>query len=180
MYCDVNYLKLSNDSLLNSSNTRGGRQKFKYFSFQLIISSNKLERSWRLKKFDRVNSGVFLFKMGEDDQIDIDTMLWHAGDFGRYQFILMFLFSVINFLSGFHYFGQTFISVVPEHKCRISEDKQFVVVNQCSQTVLLNDTYYETPCTEGWSYNNSYGYVSIVEEVRLFYLITKALDFFHF
>ncbi|RZB40707.1 organic cation transporter protein, partial [Asbolus verrucosus] len=106
--------------------------------------------------------------MSEYDLIDIDTMLSHAGDFERYQFILMFLFSVINVLSAFHYFGQTFISVVPGHKCKLSnkEDSQYIVAAQCSNTIFQNDTYYELPCTQGWTYNNSYGYTSIVEELN--------------
>jgi OCT family organic cation transporter-like MFS transporter 4/5 len=109
------------------------------------------------------NSG----RMSEDDLIDIDTMLWHAGDFGRYQCMLMFLFSVINVLSAFHYFGQTFISVVPEHRCKVSgvEDPRYIAAARCSYTVVQNETYRELPCPRSWSYNNSYGYVSIVQEV---------------
>lgn len=54
-------------------------------------------------------------------KIDIDSMLAKAGDFGRYQVFLMFLFSIVNIVSAFHYFSQTFISVVPEHWCNTSE-----------------------------------------------------------
>ncbi|XP_044256798.1 organic cation transporter protein-like isoform X1 [Tribolium madens] len=105
--------------------------------------------------------------MAEDDLINIDSMLAHAGDFGRYQCILMFLFSVINLLSAFHYFGQTFISIVPDHKCKMSvkEDPRFIATEQCSYTIFHKDIYQKIPCTQDWDYNNSYGYVSIVQEL---------------
>ena len=44
-------------------------------------------------------------------------MLALSGDMGRYQYLMMALFSIINVLSSFHYFAQTFISIEPEHWC---------------------------------------------------------------
>ena len=46
-------------------------------------------------------------------------MLAQAGDFGRCQLLLLALFSINNILSAFHYFGQIFITVEPEHHCHI-------------------------------------------------------------
>lgn len=107
--------------------------------------------------------------------IDVDTMLHYAGDFGRYQIILIMLFSVINVLSGFHYFGQTFISVVPDHYCKpSSKDSNPQITTQCTKILLpkntsnSNGSYYNEiiPCTNGWTYNNTHGYKSIVEELN--------------
>ena len=105
--------------------------------------------------------------MVEDNVIDVDTMLWHVGDFGKYQCILMVLFSVINILSAFHYFGQTFIGVVPDYKCKLllDEDPRYLEAGTCSYKIYQNESVQEIPCSNGWNYRNSYGYVSIVEEV---------------
>lgn len=104
-----------------------------------------------------------------EELIDVDTMLQHSGDFGRYQYILLFLFSVINVLSAFHYFGQTFISVIPDYKCQKSADDYFknVSLEQCSKVYIEDDgQLHKVKCTENWTYNNSYGYISIIQEVN--------------
>lgn len=45
-----------------------------------------------------------------------DRMLRLAGDFGKCQLMLIFLFSFINILSAWHYYSQTIISITPEHR----------------------------------------------------------------
>lgn len=93
---------------------------------------------------------------------DVDSMLAVSGDFSKYQFILLVLFSIINSLSAYHYFGQTFISVIPDYVCS-DKAEDVISVKECS-IELRNGT--EIPCKH-WEYNNSYGFVSIVEEVSL-------------
>lgn len=64
---------------------------------------------------DRNNSTLTLpiKQYPDDENVDVETMLRHAGDFGRYQILLMVLFSLVNVLSAFHYFAQTFITTQP-------------------------------------------------------------------
>ncbi|XP_020706515.2 organic cation transporter-like protein isoform X2 [Athalia rosae] len=47
--------------------------------------------------------------------VNVDSMLAYVGDFGRYQILLMVLFSMVNVFSAFHYFAQTFITIEPEN-----------------------------------------------------------------
>ncbi|XP_063223093.1 organic cation transporter protein-like [Bacillus rossius redtenbacheri] len=83
--------------------------------------------------------------------MDVDDMLMEAGGFGRYQWLLMALFSVINVLSAFHYFGQTFISLAPDHWC--ADDG-----NSSSEAL---------DCAGGWQfdYNSTYGFRTVVSEL---------------
>lgn len=53
--------------------------------------------------------------------IDADDLLAQAGGRGRYQLLLIALYAFVNVLCAFHYFGQTFITLVPPHKCVIKE-----------------------------------------------------------
>lgn len=103
------------------------------------------------------------------DDVDIDGMLNLVGDFSRYQFLLLFLFSIINVLSGFHYFGQTFISVIPEYKCNASAFNEsasgLLEIEACDIKIHRVDHIQEIPCNDGWKYNSQYNYVSIVQEV---------------
>ncbi|XP_069696008.1 organic cation transporter protein-like isoform X2 [Periplaneta americana] len=123
-------------------------------------------------------------------KMDVDKMLSHAGDFGRYQYLLMLLFSVINILSTFDYFGQLFIFVQPEYWCHISElphvspeDAHHVWTPpqdpSCSRydvnltTVkVVNGTpdwrgsnWTLRHCDAGWDYNLTDGYRSIISEL---------------
>ncbi|CAG9855191.1 unnamed protein product [Phyllotreta striolata] len=106
----------------------------------------------------------------DDNLIDLDSMLSQVGDFGRAQIILMVLFSFINILSAFHYFGQTFISIVPKHTCNyeICCDRN-VTINSCDVVYLQNnDTHISEPCVSGWKYNNtqSFGFIGIIQELN--------------
>nr|CAD7444919.1 unnamed protein product [Timema bartmani] len=85
-------------------------------------------------------------------RMDVDDMLSHAGDFGRYQIFLMALFCIINVLSAFHYFSQTIISVVPEHRCRDTDTLQE------AENISLGN------CVSGWDYNLTHGFQSIISE----------------
>ncbi|XP_044765758.1 organic cation transporter protein-like [Coccinella septempunctata] len=102
------------------------------------------------------------------DDVDIDGMLHLVGDFGRYQFLLLFLFSIINVLSGFHYFGQTFISVIPEYECNSTSFDEgangLVEIGACSIKIYSEDHIQETPCTFGWNFTSQYNYISIIQE----------------
>ncbi|KAJ9595127.1 hypothetical protein L9F63_013602, partial [Diploptera punctata] len=60
------------------------------------------------------------------DNMDVDDMLALAGDFGRCQYLMMILFCIINVLSAFHYFAQTFISIEPDHWCAGTNHSRFV------------------------------------------------------
>lgn len=42
-------------------------------------------------------------------------MLEKCGDFGRYQYLLMGMFCVVNIICAMDYYSQTIISFVPEH-----------------------------------------------------------------
>lgn len=98
--------------------------------------------------------------------VDADTMLSYVGDFGRYQKLLLVLFSFINILSAYHYFGQTFISVIPDHRCVKPNNSDYdeISVSQCYVTAKSGPETIRIPCTS-WEYNNSYGFVSIVQEL---------------
>lgn len=124
--------------------------------------------------------------------MDVDKMLAHAGDFGRYQYLLMLLFSVINILSTFDYFGQLFIFVQPEYWCRLPELTDVPLEDRrrmwsppedssCSRYDINLTTVgvvNGTPdwsgknrtvraCDAGWEYNLTDGYQSIVSEVSI-------------
>lgn len=122
--------------------------------------------------------------------MDVDKMLAYAGDFGRYQYLLMLLFSVINILSTFDYFGQLFIFVQPEYWCRLPEVAHLPLEetrrmwsppedSSCSRydvNLTTVGAVNGTPdwsgrnrtvraCDSGWEYNLTDGYQSIVSEV---------------
>ncbi|KAB0795782.1 hypothetical protein PPYR_09843 [Photinus pyralis] len=105
--------------------------------------------------------------MEELSFVDVDIMLRHVGDFDRFQYLLIGLFSLINILSGFHYFGQTFISVTPEYKCKPSpyDDVNKTTYLACYKTIQEGATTKKVACNSGWDYNTSYGYISIVQEM---------------
>ncbi|KAK4872076.1 hypothetical protein RN001_016200 [Aquatica leii] len=101
------------------------------------------------------------------DMIDVDTMLWHVGDFGRYQYMLISLFSLINAFSAFHYFGQTFISLVPEHRCKnLNKNLTHTSYLACSTKIIHPNETIELPCVSGWDYNSTYGYISLIQELN--------------
>jgi hypothetical protein len=89
--------------------------------------------------------------------MDLDDMLGLAGDKGRYQFLLMALFSVINVLSAFHYFAQTFISIEPTHWCEGSG-------LECTEPNLNGSMQ---ACNSGWLYNLTGGFGTVVSEVAI-------------
>lgn len=82
--------------------------------------------------------------------VDVDRMLSFVGDFNRYQYVIISLFSIINVLSALQYFGQTFTSLEPIQD----------VVNRTE-----NDTICHTPRYNSSSEDLLFGYVSIVKDV---------------
>jgi hypothetical protein len=47
--------------------------------------------------------------------LDIDEILEKCGRFGRYQYMLLGMFCLVNIISSMHYYSQTIISFMPEH-----------------------------------------------------------------
>lgn len=88
--------------------------------------------------------------MSEARVEDVDSALKRAGDMGRFQCLLMALFSFVNVISAFHYFGQIFISVVPEHWCKGTEGA--VNVSECTVGTLREGVLVEEACEGGWDY----------------------------
>lgn len=101
--------------------------------------------------------------------LDPDAVLQHAGDFHLFQYTLVGLFAVINVLSAFHYFGQTFATLQPEYRCTSWQNDTVnnsvnngFDGNQCYRTVGEEVEEY---CTK-WEYKSSFGFKSIVEELN--------------
>lgn len=54
--------------------------------------------------------------------MDFDEFLPHVGEIGRYQYILFIVMTPFCFFFAFIYFGQMFITLVPEkHWCHVPE-----------------------------------------------------------
>lgn len=102
-----------------------------------------------------------------EEFIDVESMLSHVGDFGRAQIILMILFSFINVLSAFHYFAQTFISVVPIYTCKYQcTSSEYFSDSSCNIIFESDNSTVTRPCNYGFNYSreNTYGYLGIIEE----------------
>lgn len=111
--------------------------------------------------------------------MDFDQILARCGDFSRYQFLLLTLFGVINFIVSLHYFTQTVISFVPDHWCYHEKlvNKSFDEIAEIyakfpnpSCTRLLdidgaNVTVSPESCTR-WIYKYDYGYRSMNTELN--------------
>ena len=95
--------------------------------------------------------------------MEVDDMLALAGDFGRCQYLMMALFCVINVLSAFHYFAQTFISIEPDHWCKGSNHSQ------------CGDNTTAQTCEAGWEYNLTWNFETVVSEVWYIYLFEILL-----
>jgi len=54
-----------------------------------------------------------------DDSVDFDDVLPHLGEFGRYQKMLFLLLAPFMFFVAFVYFSQIFITLTPDHWCRV-------------------------------------------------------------
>jgi hypothetical protein len=54
-----------------------------------------------------------------DNSVDFDDMLPHLGEFGRYQKMLFLLLAPFMFFVAFVYFSQIFITLTPDHWCRV-------------------------------------------------------------
>ncbi|XP_067013677.2 organic cation transporter protein isoform X2 [Anabrus simplex] len=113
--------------------------------------------------------------------MDVDDMLSQAGDRGRYQVMLVALFAIINVLSAYHYFGQTFISLVPEHYCHLPDVDQANVSLYRARDGLCsrydrNLSGVEPPqpendwptryCNTGWEYRLEENYTTIISEMH--------------
>lgn len=109
--------------------------------------------------------------------VDPDGLLAFAGNFGKYQYILMSLFCVINVLSAFHYFGQTFIGILPVPKCdnNTIEDHIANIYELKSSNVTSNASsncsYYDS--------DDMFGYTSITQQVNTQFFFNYMFSF-HF
>lgn len=122
-----------------------------------------------------------LTRMEENDssETNVDTLLHNVGSMGKYQYLLMLLFSYINVISAFHYFGQIFIGIQPEYQCKLldNENPSYVNVTSCSKITLLNNETFEQPCNSGWNYKNYHGYQSIVQNVSKSFIHTHYRNY---
>lgn len=96
--------------------------------------------------------------------IDVDTVLSYAGDFGSYQYNLIALFSIINILSAYHYFGQTFIALIPEYECKIIQTDKNYTASQCFLYHENGNKTFKEECAE-WNYQLDYNYTTLINEV---------------
>lgn len=94
--------------------------------------------------------------------VDVDNVLSFAGDFGIYQYYLIGLFCFINILSAYHYFGQTFIALIPDFVCKSSSSDY--TADNCYLYHKDGNLTIREPCQE-WTYKYDYNYTTIVDEV---------------
>lgn len=59
--------------------------------------------------------------VNDDELVDFDDVLPSVGEFGTYQIILFFLTAPFCFFLAFSYFSQVFITLVPDHWCRVPQ-----------------------------------------------------------
>lgn len=59
--------------------------------------------------------------IAKGDSVDFDDVLLQLGEFGRYQKILFLSMLLFAFSEAFVYFAQIFITVIPDHWCRVPE-----------------------------------------------------------
>ncbi|KAG4067767.1 hypothetical protein HA402_005539 [Bradysia odoriphaga] len=116
-----------------------------------------------------------------NDFMDFDDLLPHIGEFGRYQKILFLLMIPYAWFLVFVYFGQIFITIVPEqHWCNVPElqhlsidervelaipltndgrSKCFMYAVNFTNILLQNETnkgdWPVKPCVHGWEYNRT-------------------------
>ncbi|XP_071515352.1 LOW QUALITY PROTEIN: carcinine transporter-like [Panulirus ornatus] len=130
-----------------------------------------------------------------EKSMDFDDLLPHVGEFGRYQKLLIFFICLPACVPcGFHAFNQLFMSPTPPHWCRVPEleDAGLSVMearnlsipweegsgfSQCVQYVVGNyseggslepdPTWPVVPCINGWVYDTSTIYSSIVIDYNL-------------
>lgn len=117
-----------------------------------------------------------------DNHIDFEGILEKCGNYGAYQFRVLFLFGIINVLSSMHYFSQTIIAFTPEHWCyheqlaNVSIDvvrDVYAQTNDPSCTRLervINGTkpiLANKETCEKWIYNKDNQFESITTEVRI-------------
>lgn len=71
--------------------------------------------------------------------MEIEQLLAHCGDFGRYQMLLLALFCLINVLASINYYSQTIITFVPEHWW---EDRHVIDIKPINSIVLCSWKLY--------------------------------------
>lgn len=76
----------------------------------------------------------------------VEEMLKRSGDFGPAQWWLLSLFCATNIISSFHYFSQTFISMVPDNLC--VEQILNCTSQNCTLDTGWNEIQFKTLPTE--------------------------------
>lgn len=117
--------------------------------------------------------------------IDFEKILDKCGNYGAYQYRVLFFFGVINVLSSMHYFSQTIIAFTPEHWCyhsQLANASINVIRNiyshtkdsSCTPLVSLTFNGTQQPvfapqnkCHQ-WIYDKNNNFESITSEVRVF------------
>ncbi|XP_063863454.1 carcinine transporter-like [Scylla paramamosain] len=129
-----------------------------------------------------------------EKSMDFDDLLPHVGEFGRYQKLLIFLICLPACIPcGFHAFNQLFMSPVPPHWCRVpaleeegltplqarnisipreadgsfSQCMQYLVTNYTPDTTQPDPRWPVVACMNGWTYDTSEIYSSIVIDYDL-------------
>lgn len=122
--------------------------------------------------------------------MDFDQILAKCGDFGRYQFMILALFGLVNVIVSMHYFTQTVISFVPDHWCYHEklENKTFDEIaaiyagfesKSCTRLEDFNldgtNVTVSTEKCERWIYKYDYGYRSMNTEVSKNYFMSALM-----
>ncbi|XP_055852620.1 organic cation transporter 1 [Episyrphus balteatus] len=112
--------------------------------------------------------------------MEFEKVLNKCGDYGRYQFLLLSLFGLLNIFSAWHYFAQTIIGFTPPHWCyhdsisnlsftEIEEIYSKFEKPSCTKLLKLDEFgsfgASDEKCTE-WIYNYDFGYRSISAEMN--------------
>ncbi|XP_030373814.1 organic cation transporter protein-like [Scaptodrosophila lebanonensis] len=107
--------------------------------------------------------------------MDFEQVMDKCGSFGRYQILLLILFSCSNILSSLHYFAQTIISFTPKHSCVqpeiASNGLQIFHNNTLSRCsfIELNENTGELNMAakcQAWEYERESGYESVTTELN--------------
>ncbi|EDW14822.1 organic cation transporter protein [Drosophila mojavensis] len=95
--------------------------------------------------------------------LEVDKILEKCGDFGRLQWLMLLLFSLINLLSAMHYYSQTIISIVPKYWC--ADDPTAPTPSESSCQPLSTNASHPATC-HSYRYEPYMGYQSFSNEMH--------------
>ncbi|XP_050316696.1 organic cation transporter-like protein [Bactrocera neohumeralis] len=113
-------------------------------------------------------------------QMDFDAVLEKCGSFGRFQYIVLLCFGIVNILSSMHYYSQILITFTPEHWCyheklanaSFDEIRAIYSQTQSPHCTLLDDIVDGKPVVaevgqcQQWIYEYERGYRTITTELN--------------